>query len=193
MSQCPSSDIPAGEVNSRIKSTAVESTAVEDAPGTTDVGDPKRAGRFSGNTLVGLGFAAVGACALWTGRELAFIDGNHPGPGLVPLGVSVLLIAGGVLMLVRQLLAPVPGPAAPSKTTAVRVIGVIAILAVTVVLFERVGFIISVAFMLAAILFGIERKLTVVSAVVVVATPLICWGLFAELLGVRLPPGLLHF
>jgi putative tricarboxylic transport membrane protein len=192
MPQPPTSDVPAGDVNSR--SDTIPEAGITEAESAPAMGrQQKPAGRFSGNTLVGLGFAAVGAFALWAGHDLAFIDGNHPGPGLLPIGVSILLIAGGALMVVRQILAPVPGPSAPNMTSFVRVVGVIAIVAVTVFLFERVGFIVSVAIMIAAILFGVERKFTLASVVVVVATPLLCWGLFAELLGVRLPPGLLHF
>lgn len=143
---------------------------------------------FSANNVVGLGFIAVGALALWAGRDLALMADNHPGAGMLPFGLSVLLIAGGLLMVARQIAVPAPGPAAPRMLTVVRVVAVIAILAVTVILFERVGFIIAVALMLAAILFGVERKFTIASVLVVVGTPLVCWALFAELLGVQLPP-----
>lgn len=155
--------------------------------------DSARPQRLSADLFVGLGFIVVGAVALWAGRGLDLMAANHPGPGMLPFGLSVLLVVGGILLTVRQLIAPVAGPAAPDKSTVVHVVAVIAIMAVTVILFERLGFILSVGLMLAAILFGMERKFTVAAVIEVVATPLLCWALFAEVLGVHLPPGILSF
>ena len=84
---------------------------------------------------------------------------NHPGPGMLPFGLSVLLVVGGILLVGRQLIAPVAGPAAPDKSTVIHVVAVIAIMAVTVTLFERLGFILSVGLMLAAILVRVGTKI----------------------------------
>lgn len=143
---------------------------------------------------VGIFFVGLGCFVLWAGRDLAIQATNRPGPGLLPTILAVICIVGGLVLAIQQLVRPTTRRYRPSSPAGnQRVASVLVLTVVTVVLFEPLGFIASTMLLMAGIMFGVERKFTIVSVATVVLIPIVFWTLFAVLLGVRLPAGLLYF
>lgn len=142
----------------------------------------------------GVFFVLLGIFVLWTGRDLPISGEGRPGPGMLPVATAITFIVLGGALAVKQLVRPStdafsnPGRGGFSKVAAA-----FGLLVFGVVLLEPLGFILASALMLAGILLGVERKFTVASAAVILALPPVLWIVFARLLGLRLPEGLLSF
>jgi putative tricarboxylic transport membrane protein len=139
---------------------------------------------------VGLFFVALGVFAIFAVRNLPVFETNRPGPALFPIMVSIIFIVFGGLLTVLQFVRPSSGEA-PEWDRVSRVVGVLALLVIAVILMPIVGFVIVSVLLLGAILFGVERKFTITSVVVVIGLPILFWFAFAELMGLRLPAGFL--
>jgi len=154
---------------------------------------PQVSARF-GDLITGLLFVALGAFTLLAGRDLAFRAEFGAGPGFLPRILAILLIGTGGALAAKQFVKPTQGVMAlPSGRGAVKVVATIAMMVVAVVVIEDLGFILTAVLLLAVALFGVERKVTVTSGLIAVLLPLAFWTLFAVLLGVRLPAGLVSF
>lgn len=148
--------------------------------------------RRPGDRAVGLGIAALGVAAAAAGFGLSEgTETGGPGTRFLPVALGVLLaVLGGAVALgprpagAREPSASAPGGGARAGWT---LLG----LAVYVVAFERLGFLLATALVLAGLLvvFG-ERRPPVVVAVAVAATGA-TYALFALWLKVPLPKGLL--
>jgi len=142
----------------------------------------------------GVFFVALGLFVLSQMDELDILATNRPGPGLLPLILSAVFVVAGAALAVKQLVRPNTKPyPATSRGGGARVAAVFALLVGTVVLFEPLGFILSSVLLMGGLTFGIERKFTITAVCVVLLVPVLLWVLFAILLGVRLPPGLIFF
>jgi hypothetical protein len=64
--------------------------------------------------LAGVIFAAIGVAFFLAARTLPFGSTSRMGPGYFPVVLSLLLIASGVLVLLRGLLVPGGAPTRPS-------------------------------------------------------------------------------
>lgn len=143
---------------------------------------------------IGLFFVALGLFVLWASRDLAVLDRTSPGPGFLPRVLVVIFIVAGATLAVKQLVRPSTGAFVPvGRGGNTRVLAIFALLAVVLVSMEPLGFILAMLILMAGLMFGIERKFTVASVATVVLVPVVFWTLFAVLLGVRLPEGLLYF
>jgi hypothetical protein len=139
---------------------------------------------------VGIFFAALGIFAILAVRDLPFFETNRPGPALFPIIVGILFIVFGGLLAILQFVRPSTGEA-PKWDRVSRVVVVAALLVAAVVLMPIIGFILVSMLLLGGILFGVERKYTIASVLVVFGLPVLFWFTFAELMGLRLPPGIL--
>jgi hypothetical protein len=139
--------------------------------------------------------------ALWTIAGLALIFLAHalgvgqidaPGPGLMSLGIGIVITAIGAGGFILQLMRRTGLPFEPWTRTAIaRICGVIALLVLYVALFERVGFLL-LTFALLAILFAQFANLRwywalALAAILAGAN----YAVFKLLLGTQLPAGLL--
>ena len=141
---------------------------------------------------VGLFFVALGIFAILSVGNLPIFETNRPGPALFPIIVAIIFIGCGGLLTILQFVRPSTGKA-PEWDRISRVVAVVAILIVAVVLMPILGFVVISVLLLAAILFGVERKFTITSLVVVIGMPILFWIAFVELMGLRLPAGILAF
>lgn len=149
--------------------------------------------RFS-ETVVGAGFVVAGA--LIVGATLSYPPGEpgQPGPALFPRLVGGLMVGGGALLARQGLRAGGGGEPAewrrltsPGFRNALFVVGAVLFY---IAVADRLGFLPTAA----AILFALMWRLAVrpaVATAVAVAFSLFVWALFARLLRVPLPGGVL--
>jgi putative tricarboxylic transport membrane protein len=143
---------------------------------------------------VGLFFVALGLVVLWASQDLAVFARTSPGPGFLPRGLVIIFVVVGGILAVKQFVRPSTGTLNPVGTGGTRrVFAVFVILLVSLLSLEALGFIVAMLILMAGLMFGIERKVTVASVATVVLVPVVSWTLFAVLLEVRLPEGLLFF
>ena len=147
---------------------------------------------------------AVGALALATGMPTGTLA--EPGPGVFPLGISACLLAVSLGLVVRALLLPKPAEPPPDSSPAPesggdeseiqvghRLIWIsLAALALFGLLLEPLGFPISAALFMAALLRNFSTLGWLRSILGAIAAAAISWYFFVSLLGVNLPLGLLQ-
>lgn len=143
----------------------------------------------TGEALVGLAFAGLGAAAMIGGWRMPEGSVALPGPGFAPGVVGAALLAVGLgctwqALRTSESLAPV-------SLSDLRVWLVLAVLAGTAAAFEPVGAAVSIAvsFALLARIIGRFRWWTCAVAGLLAAAVAVL--LFGRLLGVRLPGGVL--
>lgn len=107
------------------------------------------------------------------------------GPKAFPLGVAALLAALSLVLMVR------PGPVTglPRGATALKLIGVLGILALYAVLFTRLGYVVSSVMAMAVLarVFGASWIKAIVTGVVLA---LVSYGVFVYALNIVLPSGI---
>lgn len=157
------------------------------------------------DVVAGTVVAALGAFALVTALNLAFLSASGvPGPGFFPTLLSGLLIVLGVLLAVtsvrsRRLDVPVVEPVesadepeTPSVRARVLRAGTVWLcFLVAVPVLAVLGFVPSMAILIAALLFGVERRLNWRSLLVAVVVPVGVYELFVHVLTIPLPTGVI--
>lgn len=146
----------------------------------------------TGEVLVGLAFAGLGAAALVGGLRMPEGSVALPGPGFAPAVIGTALLLVGLGCSLQALRAPHQAVAAVTLSD-LRVWLVLAVLAGTAAAFESVGAAISIAVsfaLLARIIgrFGWWR--CTASGFVAAGVAVLVFG---KLLGVRLPSGAFGF
>lgn len=142
---------------------------------------------IGGIAVVFAGFVLVQALAL------DFIQrSNIPGPGFFPTFLACAIGLLGVLLFVSRLRGTADQfgeAAAPSRGELSRSMIVWLAILIAVLLLELVGFLLTSAALIAALLFGVERLRSLGALLTVILIPLACYFLFVVLLQVRLPAG----
>ena len=147
------------------------------------------------DVVAGVLLVIVGAGTLIFGRDLALWASPTIGPGLLPKTMGVMLGVFGAILAIQGLRQRVPSRP-PDRERAVgyyRVGCTIAILVFLVFTIEPLGFILSTFLSIAAMFVLVERKVSVGAVITTIAVPVVFWFVFADLLQVRLPAGLLAF
>jgi putative tricarboxylic transport membrane protein len=138
-------------------------------------------------------WAAVGGAIIWLASGLGIGSVDEPGPGMMSVGLGIIMVLIGLGGAARQLLSRrAEWPALPwSNAMILRVAGVVVLLAVYIVLFEKIGFLIM-TFALMAVLLSAFAQLRLVWALSLAAALSISnYALFKLLLGTQLPAGIL--
>jgi len=117
---------------------------------------------------------------------------GSPGPGVFPLGVLAMLLAGSVILLLRAVLERRrSGSGEPIQLGNGRIWITLLVLAAVSYMLEPLGYAISIFVLMAALL----RAYSSLSLVRIVLASLlasaVAWGFFVRLLGVQLPAGIL--
>jgi hypothetical protein len=142
----------------------------------------------TGEVLVGLAFAGLGAAALIGGLRMPEGSVALPGPGFAPAVIGTALLLVGLGCALQALRASHQAIAAVSLSD-LRVWLVLAVLAGTAAAFEPLGAAVSIAvsFTLLARIIGRFRWWVCVVAGLIAAGVAVL--VFGQLLGVRLPSG----
>lgn len=139
------------------------------------------------DTLIGALALALAAAFAWQSAALPLGSVSNPGAAFFPLAVAGLLALGGVLMLVAapasQRLREV---AWPELGHAVQIVAVCAFASLAL---ERLGYRLTVAAMLVALLAGVERKPVLAALAIAAGLSAASYWIFASLLRVPLPTG----
>jgi len=161
------------------------------------------------DVVFGLVVSAVGIAALAMAFHMRFYAGGAPGPGFFPVVCSAALIVLGLVLAGQSMrpsggeiravgtVAPVESrrrnlsnkgdePANPMRSVAVW-LGY----AVCVPLLGILGFVPTVALLVAYLLFVVERRRGFRSLCAAVAVPIATYLLFVDVLGIQLPTGML--
>ena len=151
---------------------------------------------WDGSRVMGAAAAVVGAATAalaWGLREGTSTGG--PGTSFLPVTLGGLMVLLGAVIALAPARPkppdPAPGGEAGTGSTPGRALATVAAMGAYTLLFDRLGFLLATAALLAVLvrMYG-ERRWAVVLAVAVCATGA-TYGLFAVWLKVPLPPGLL--
>ncbi|WP_197383367.1 tripartite tricarboxylate transporter TctB family protein [Mycolicibacterium mengxianglii] len=148
------------------------------------------------HVVLGAVVAVLGAWLLYRSvTELPFRGENgEPGPGLLPVLLTICLVALGLMLSVVSAFGPGARSAeAPvlsfGRTEISRALMVWLALAVCTVLFEPVGFMLAGEVLMLAIILLVERMRAIPQIIALVLLPPVMYLLFAVLLDVDLPIG----
>ncbi|HEY3747624.1 MAG TPA: tripartite tricarboxylate transporter TctB family protein [Pseudonocardiaceae bacterium] len=163
------------------------------------------------DVVAGTAVAALGAFALVTALNLAFLSQSGvPGPGFFPTLLSGLLVVLGVVLAIMSLRGRqsgnaedtdiedeptrhVPGelvtegPTGRARVMRAGSVWLCFLIAVPVLTY--LGFVPAMAILIAALLFGVERRFNWRSLVLAVVVPVGVYELFVHLLSIPLPTG----
>lgn len=163
------------------------------------------------DVVAGVAVAALGAFALVAALNLAFLSTSGvPGPGFFPTLLSGLLLLLGVLLGVTSLRtrpvtatgdADEPTRHLPGEADADEPSGRVRVLRagtvwlcflISVPILTVLGFVPAMAILIAAVLFGVERRLNWRALVVAIVVPVAVYELFVHLLVIPLPVGVFN-
>jgi putative tricarboxylic transport membrane protein len=136
-------------------------------------------------------FVAFGLIVFALSGDLPVGTLSFPGAGMMPKLVAALLIFFGALLVVRAVesapLASVPWTDLPHAAR------VVAITAVAIALYQTLGFVLTMALLLFALIFGAERRSLLRAAAFSVGVVALTYLLFAVALKTPLERGVLGF
>lgn len=143
---------------------------------------------------MGLGaiFVAIALFILFQSMQLDFYVDNVPGPGFFPTLLALSLAIAGSILTVTSFLGRKDSQEefeAPTRAQVKRSLSVWLAVLVAVLLVPVLGFILSMLFLAAVLILGLERKRHIAGIAAVILIPLLAYLLFVVLLGVEFPTG----
>jgi hypothetical protein len=136
-------------------------------------------------------FVIGGALVFAVSGDLPFGSMAMPGAGMMPKLVLGLMIAFGLILMARARESP-PIATVPWNDLP-HAMRVVAITAVAVALYTRLGFIITTSLLLFCLLYAVERRPLLPAAAFSLGVTVFAYFLFATLLKSPLPRGLIGF
>jgi hypothetical protein len=132
----------------------------------------------------------LGLFWIYQASRLTYWDGFAPGTGFLPLWLAVALVALVALLLLTQGARPAPAPAPPQAPGRHRrAVAIMAGLAVSAVVLEFAGFVVTIGGYLLYLLAFVERRGPAQTGLVAGGTTLALFLIFHTWLGVPLPKG----
>ena len=141
--------------------------------------------------VAGGAFVVAGALILAVSGDLPFGTLASPGAGMLPKMMIGLMMAFGLILLLRA--GESPPFAAVAWGDLPHAVRVIAVAAAAVVLYVPLGFVATMSLLLFALTWGVERKPLLNSALFSVGVTGVAYLLFNTLLKSPLPRGVLWF
>jgi tripartite tricarboxylate transporter TctB family protein len=165
-------------------------------------------------TVCGVVVSVLGVFAFVPALGMGFLAEGGPGPGFLPTVLSVALIVLGAALVVisrrpqRVAVRAIGGEVGPveegARTTVREDDGaerdgrripkpvlVWVTFAVSALLLPVFGFAVTMALLLAALIYGVEGKRGWLPMIAVVLVPIVLYELFVDLLAIQMPVGLL--
>ena len=146
--------------------------------------------------VIGIVFVGLGVFLFFGVWSLPEFGPTAPGAGFLPRIIAVLFVILGAALAIKQFGRKARAKGRPEGEIGRfnwRVLPVFALLVVVAFIYVPAGFLISAFVIMAALVFGLERKFTLAAILTVVLVPVAFWELFYHLLGVPLPTGILYF
>ena len=144
-------------------------------------------------------FLASGIYGFTYSVQLPMGRWNEPGPGVFPFAISILLLISGAVWFIRGK----GGKAEKGErekaggfaflrnlATPLKIVGLTALF---ILVFTRVGYLITSSLYLFILLLWVSRYKVIVSAALAVGIGVGSWYFFAKILAVQLPQGFLPF
>jgi hypothetical protein len=143
---------------------------------------------------MGLGaiFVALALFVLIQSLQLDFYVESVPGPGFFPTLLAIALAIAGFILTITSFVGRKDSQEefdAPTRAQVKRSLSVWLAVLVAVLLVPVLGFILSMLFLAAALILGLERKRHLSGIAAVILIPLLAYLLFVALLGVEFPTG----
>lgn len=143
---------------------------------------------------MGLGaiFVALALFVLVQSLQLDFYVESVPGPGFFPTLLAIALAIAGSILTVTSFIGRKDSQEefeTPTRAQVQRSLSVWLAVLVAVLLVPVLGFILSMLFLSAALILGLERKRHIAGIAAVILIPLLAYLLFVALLGVDFPTG----
>jgi putative tricarboxylic transport membrane protein len=142
---------------------------------------------WSADRVGGVALLALGLFVTWQSRMLPLGSLRNPGPGLLPLVLASLVAVSGALLVVFGRRSPSIGAVGwgqwPHAVTIMVACG-----AATFAL-ERLGYRLTMTFLLLVLLRGVERRSTALAVVLALGLSFASFFLFHTVLRVPLPRG----
>jgi Tripartite tricarboxylate transporter TctB family len=143
---------------------------------------------------IGLGalFVALALFVLVQSLQLDFYVESVPGPGFFPTLLAIALAIAGFILSATSFVGRKHSQEdfdAPSGAQVRRSLSVWFAVLAAVLLVPLLGFVLSMLFLAAALILGLERKRHVAGVAAVILIPLLAYLLFVALLGVEFPTG----
>jgi hypothetical protein len=136
-------------------------------------------------------FVAVGLSVLALSGDLPVGTLSFPGAGMMPKLLAGLLIALGLLLMLQARqsapLAAVPWGDLPHAAR------IVAVTAVAIALYQTLGFLVTMALLLFALVFGAERRNVLAAAAFSAGVVAVAYLLFGVALKIPLERGILGF
>ncbi len=137
--------------------------------------------------VAGVGLILFALYVLWADRVLPMGTYHKPGPGYMPMVLSVILLAMAALVILTGGSSPPVGSISWTEWRhAIAILGGVSFAALAL---ERLGYRLSVALLVAFLLWVIERKGVVVTLLMAAGLALGTYYVFGTLLLVPLPLG----
>ena len=141
--------------------------------------------------IAGVFFIAIGALVLALSGDLPVGNLSFPGAGMMPTLVTCFIIGFGLALVLGA--GASPGIAEIDWSDAAHALRVLAVAIPAVALYATAGFLLTMSVMLFCLLFVIERKSLLASAVFSVGVTAATWVLFGIFLKSPLPAGVLGY
>jgi hypothetical protein len=141
--------------------------------------------------IAGAATVGVALVAIAISGDLPVGTLASPGPGMLPILAAALILLFGSLLLLRAHTGP---PfAAISWTDLPHALRVVAVAATALLLYERLGFLLTIGGLLLVLLWGVERRPLWSSVAFAAGTALGAYVLVGKFLKSPLPSGILGF
>jgi hypothetical protein len=141
--------------------------------------------------MAGAALAVFGILVLAVSGDLPVGTLAFPGAGMMPKLCAALLIVFGLIVVVRgRDSAPLASLSWQDLPHALRIV---AIAAAAILLYERLGFLITMTLLLFALVFGVERRPILRAASFSIGVVALTYALFTMALKTPLEPGLIPF
>jgi len=149
--------------------------------------------RKTGDLWSGLALAALGLYIVVQAWQWEYLGPDGPGPGFFPLWYGIAIFALSVLLVGSHFKRAQPRPNPVDWTRVGRALSTWLALAVSVALFNTLGFVVSFALLTYFIVAVMYRRPLRTAAFVAVATGAGFYLVFDRALDVSLPAGLLGY
>ena len=155
-------------------------------------------GMNKAETVAGSMFVAIGVWMLLEAIKMPYIVEGVPGPGFLPLWIALGIIVSGFVLTAKGIwprlaLQGEQGVMWPQAAGWWRVALILGAMAVSLVVLEKLGFMVTTTLFMAAVVFGLGVRSWWMLATVPLVSAVALYVIFAVWLRVPLPKGILTF